>query len=65
MISRSKELTLNSNFSAKFKKSLCFAKTMRQVLYRGKFVETKAMYMLTIQDFDVYPRPYLLRVFNL
>jgi len=51
MISRSKELSLSSNFSAKFRKSLCFAKIMYQVLYKGKFIDAKAMYMLTIQDF--------------
>lgn len=65
MVSRSKEFTLSTNFSTKFKKSLCFAKVMKQILYKGKFVETKAMYMLTIKDFEVCPRPYLLRVFNL
>lgn len=62
---RSKELQLENNFSTKFKISLCFAKKAKQILYKGKRIEVDAMYMLTIRDFDIYPRTYLLRVFNL
>jgi hypothetical protein len=51
MILRTKGLILNSNFSAKLKKSLCFAKNMKKILRRGKFVDVKAMHMLTIQNF--------------
>ena len=38
MVTRSREFTLTTNFSTKFKKSLCFAKTMKQILYKGKLV---------------------------
>jgi hypothetical protein len=64
-IKKSQEVKLDTKFSTKFKKSLCFAKVMRQYLYRGKLIEGRMMYMLTVRDFGAFPRPYLLRVFTI
>ncbi len=63
-IKKSQQVKLDTNFSTKFKKSLCFAKIMKQYLYRGKFIDGKMMYMLTVADFQTFPRPYMLRVFT-
>jgi hypothetical protein len=64
-IKKSQEVKLDTKFSTKFKKSLCFAKVMRQYLYRGKLIEGRMMYMLTVNNFEAFPRPYLLRVFTI
>lgn len=50
-IKKSQEVKLDTKFSTKFKKSLCFAKVMKQYLYRGKLIEGKMMYMLTVKNF--------------
>lgn len=62
---RSKQMQLDNNFSTKFKTSLCFAKKTQQILYKDKKVDVLAMFMLTVSNFEVCPRTYLLRVFNL
>ncbi len=38
LIKKSQEVKLDTKFSTKFKKSLCFAKIMKQYLYRGKLI---------------------------
>lgn len=37
-IKKSQEVKLDTKFSTKFKKSLCFAKVMKHYLYRGKLI---------------------------
>jgi hypothetical protein len=34
-------------------------------MYKEKKVDTDAMFMLTVKDFETYPRKYQLRIFNL
>lgn len=64
-IKKSKEVKLIARHETKFRKSLCFCKLMKKYLYRGKYIDGKMMYTLTVKDFEEMPRPYMLRVFTI
>ena len=64
-IAKSKEIKLNTTPAIQFKRSFCLVQRSNKFLYQGRVTRGKVVFVMRVLDFEVMPRPYLLRVFSI